>query len=79
MVAIRGRFDGQVFVPDEFVDLPRDQRVILHVEPIGPDAPSTCVAAAELRKLVGSISLDDLRLMSQAIERDCERVDENEW
>jgi hypothetical protein len=32
MVAIRGRFDGKVFVPDEAVDLPRDQRVILHVE-----------------------------------------------
>jgi hypothetical protein len=33
MVAIKGYFDGQVFVPDEPVDLPRNQSVILHVEP----------------------------------------------
>jgi hypothetical protein len=33
MVAIRGHFDGKVFVPDEPVNLPRDQSVVLHVEP----------------------------------------------
>ena len=33
MVAIRGHFDGNVFVPDEPVDLQRGQSVILHVLP----------------------------------------------
>lgn len=32
MVAVKGHFDGKVFVPDEPVDLPRNQAVILHVE-----------------------------------------------
>jgi hypothetical protein len=31
-VAIRSHFDGKVFVPDEPVDLPTGQVVILHVE-----------------------------------------------
>jgi len=34
MVAIRGHFDGKVFVPDEPVDLPRDRKLILHIEPL---------------------------------------------
>lgn len=32
MVAIRGHFDGKVFVPDGPVDVPRDRPLILHVE-----------------------------------------------
>jgi hypothetical protein len=32
MVAIRGHFDGKVIVPDEPVDLPRNQPLVLHVE-----------------------------------------------
>jgi len=33
MVAITGHFDGKVIVPDEPVDLPRGQRLLLHIEP----------------------------------------------
>ena len=33
MVAIKGHFDGKVFVPDEPVDFRLGQAVILHVEP----------------------------------------------
>ena len=32
MVAIKGHFDGKVFVPDEPVDLPRGQTLVWHVE-----------------------------------------------
>lgn len=32
MVAIRGHFDGKVFVPDEPVDLPPNRPLLLHVE-----------------------------------------------
>ena len=32
MVAIKGHFDGKVFVPDEPVDLPRGEAVVLHVQ-----------------------------------------------
>lgn len=40
MVAIKGHFDGRVIVPDEPLDLPRNQRVIVHVEPIAGHAPT---------------------------------------
>lgn len=43
MVAIRGHFDGKVIVPDEPIDLPRGQALIVHIEratssPGGDDA-----------------------------------------
>ncbi|MBN1341601.1 MAG: hypothetical protein JXQ73_02925 [Phycisphaerae bacterium] len=33
MVAIRARFDGKALIPEEPVELPRDQTLIVHVEP----------------------------------------------
>jgi len=33
----------------------------------------------QLLRFAGSIPSDDLQLMSEAIEQDCERVDINEW
>lgn len=39
MVAIKGHFDGKVFVPDEPVELPRGQAVILHVQTTPEPAP----------------------------------------
>lgn len=33
----------------------------------------------ELLRFAGSIPADDLQLMREAIEQDCERVDVNEW
>lgn len=33
----------------------------------------------QLLRFAGSIPLNDLQLMSEAIERDCERVDIDEW
>lgn len=33
MVAIKGHFDGKVIIPEEPVDLPRNQTLILHIEP----------------------------------------------
>ncbi len=77
MVAIKGRFDGKVFVPDEAVDLPRDQRVVMHIESVGALPPGT--PAADLLQFVGMISDEDLKLMSDAIEEGCERVDPDGW
>jgi hypothetical protein len=37
------------------------------------------VAGKSLLRFEGAIPDDDLRLMSQAIEENCERVDANEW
>ncbi len=37
------------------------------------------VPGKQLLQFAGAISSDDLLIMSQAIEQDCERVDANEW
>jgi hypothetical protein len=62
MVAIKGHFDGKVFVPDEPVDLPRGQAVVLHVQPAtnGEKAPQESARPPEnawsvLRELAGSV------------------------
>jgi hypothetical protein len=62
MVAIKGHFDGKVFVPDEPVDLPRGQAVVLHVHPTpiragaAPAPPSPDKNAWEvLREMAGTI------------------------
>jgi len=34
MMAIKAHFDGKVIVPDEPVDLPANQRVIVHLQPM---------------------------------------------
>lgn len=37
------------------------------------------VPGSQLLRFAGNISLDDLKLMSEAIEQDCEQVNFNEW
>lgn len=37
------------------------------------------VAGRELLPFAGSIAEDDLRVMAEAIERDCEQVNPDEW
>jgi hypothetical protein len=34
MLAIKGHFDGKVIVPDEPLDLPANQRVVVHIEAV---------------------------------------------
>jgi hypothetical protein len=84
MTAISARFDGKVFVPDEAVDLPQNQRVVVHVAPIMPEtvAPSgkpPGKPAADFEQFVGSIDPADLKLMSEAIEEAFEKVEPDEW
>ena len=84
MVAIKGHFDGRVIVPDEPLDLPAQQRVIVHVQPVGDAGQgatfrSNGVAGAALLQFAGLIPADDLRLMEAAIRDACERVDADAW
>ena len=37
------------------------------------------VSGSQLLRFAGTIPLDDLNLMSEAIKQDCEQVDINEW
>ncbi|MBC8877035.1 MAG: antitoxin family protein [Planctomycetes bacterium] len=34
MIAIHARFDGKVLVPDQPLDLPANQRVVVRIEPV---------------------------------------------
>ena len=34
MIAVHGRFDGKVIVPDQPLDLPLNQRVVVRIEPV---------------------------------------------
>jgi hypothetical protein len=34
MIAIHARFDGKVLVPDQPLDLPPNQRVVVRIEPV---------------------------------------------
>ncbi len=40
MVAITAHFDGKVFVPDQPVDLPPGQRLLLHIEATPSGVPA---------------------------------------
>jgi hypothetical protein len=56
MVAIRGHFDGKVFVPDEPVNVPTDRSLILHVEVAPERVPSANKTALDvLDELEGTI------------------------
>jgi len=43
------------------------------------DSPIQGVPGQQLLRFAGSIPPDDVKLMRQAIEQDCEQVDLNEW
>jgi hypothetical protein len=80
MVAIKGHFDGKVIVPDVPVDLPTGRRFTFHVDPHESLSPGPMgVPGASLLRFAGTISIEDLDAMTQAIEQGCERTDFNEW
>ena len=39
MISIQAHFDGKVIVPHESVDLPRNQALIVRIEPVSGSAP----------------------------------------
>jgi hypothetical protein len=45
MVAIKAHFDGKVLVPDEPVDLPRHQPLIVHIESANTAGTAAATAA----------------------------------
>ncbi len=47
-------------------------RVLAGAAPVGAEGP-------ELLRFAGAIPLEDLKVMAQGIEEECERVDFDEW
>lgn len=74
---LRGHFDGKVIVPEVPVDLPRNQRLIIQVEPEeAPAEPAHGTAEFIARQMEDHrISDEDAELMRAAIEDACERID----
>jgi hypothetical protein len=80
MVAIRDHFDGKVIVPDEPLDLPPNQRLIVHLEPVASAAPELSgVPGQALLRFAGSLGPEEAWQISAAIDEGCERIDANEW
>ena len=54
------------------------RRVLDFAHELAMSAPAG-VAGKELLRFAGAIKADQLRVMAQAIEDSCERIDLNEW
>lgn len=54
-------------------------RVLAFTQTLAPKAALQGVPGHKLLSFAGGISRDDLTVMSQAIKRGCEQVDEHEW
>lgn len=56
-----------------------EQRRILEIARSMSSKPGDGVSGSSLLRFAGTISADDARRMSEAIEEDCERIDPDEW
>lgn len=79
MVAFRGHFDGKVIIPAGVVDLPRNRELILQVASVGDLNLPSGVPGASLLRFAGLIGAEDIALMQQAIQSDCEQATHDEW
>ncbi|MDB5298080.1 MAG: hypothetical protein JWO31_4063 [Phycisphaerales bacterium] len=79
MLAIRGHFDGKVLVPDEPVEFPSGQRLIIRLEPDAPVPPLQGTPGTALLPFVGTMSAEEAAQMMRDIEEGCGRVDEDGW
>jgi hypothetical protein len=56
-----------------------EQRRVLEIARSLSAKPGNGVSGSRLLRFAGTIDADDARLMSEAIEEGCERIDPNEW
>ncbi|MCY7277340.1 MAG: hypothetical protein LH702_27315 [Phormidesmis sp. CAN_BIN44] len=55
------------------------QKQVLEFAKTLTDSTVQGVPGSQLLRFAGTIPLDDIALMHEAIEQDCEQVDANEW
>lgn len=67
-------------VIEQLKDLPQELqwRVLEFTRALVSSTPHG-VAGVQLLQFAGSISLEDIKIMSHAIEQGCEQVDTHEW
>lgn len=68
-------------VIEQLKALPEDLqwRVLEFSRALAKSTSATGIPGQQLLRFAGAIPLDDITLMSEAIEQGCERVDANEW
>ena len=67
-------------VIEQLKALPQElQRRVLEFTRALAESTPRGVPGRQLLRFAGAIPPDDIRLMSEAIERGCEQVDTNEW
>jgi hypothetical protein len=67
-------------VIEQLKALPQElQRQVLEFTRTLAQSKSRGIPGRQLVRFAGVIPPDDVRLMSEAIEQGCERVDQNEW
>ena len=84
MLVVEGRFDGKVFIPDEAIDLPLNQRGIMRFEPLPQTTPAEDslpprTPAADMMALAGIMPKEDAEEMMKAIDEAFGQVDEDGW
>jgi hypothetical protein len=67
-------------VIEQLKELPRELqwRVLEFTRALAISTPRG-ISGAQLLKFAGTIPLDDVKIMSEAIEQGCEQVDVDEW
>jgi len=56
MVAIKGHFDGKVIVPDEPLNLPPNQRLLVHIQ---PEETASCPESQSALDWIADQAVDD--------------------
>lgn len=55
------------------------QQVLEFTQNLADSTKEQGVPGSQLLRFAGTIEIEDLKLMSEAINQDCEQVDINEW
>jgi len=74
---VKGHFDGKAIIPDDPVDLPQNQRLILHIEADKADDEPAFGTAAYLAKHLEPISDEDAEEIRRVIAEGREGVNDS--
>jgi hypothetical protein len=83
-ITFRARYDGRALVPEEPIDLPVDQELIVRAESAESSADAPAPVKTTGREMIQlarrlNFSSEDLAEMQRAIEAGCERIDPDGW
>ncbi|AFZ34873.1 hypothetical protein Sta7437_1305 [Stanieria cyanosphaera PCC 7437] len=80
--SIKGVYkDGAIKLAETPENIEESQVIVTFLEPKSKKQTKQIIGTSgqQLLRFVGEIVLEDLQLMSEAIEEHCEQIDLNEW